>query len=219
MSKRKRNTNIVRNELFHIKLFRLLNLEQHNDIIEWCDDKRTIIIKNVKKVPHLFVSNYISKTKKLESIKKQFYLYRFEIENINNVIYKITHPVFRKNISEEELNSITRIKNIKSIYEEHKKEIQQIKNNRKKRKINIGGKSIEFCLDAVSFELENLDDIFDIEILEDIKINELIGYNIFRKDKLNIIMEQFDKYIKDCEFFEQVPELSISYNDICKFIK
>ena len=222
MSKRKTYV-ILPKYLFPVKLLKFLNLEKYNDIIAWHNDNCTIIIKNLKEISSLLVSNKISKTKELDSIKKQFNLYGFKIENINNKIYKIRHPIFRKNISDQELNSIRRnniysnnIHNNKNIYEMHSNEIEQ---SRKKRKVNVRGKSIEFCLNAVSDEvdkLENSDDIFDIEFLQNIKINELIGNNIFRKNKSSIIMEQFDNYIKDCKLFEEFTDYHISYNDICE---
>lgn len=228
---RKRNIeNISCQKIFPVKLLEFLNLEKHNDVIGWDIDLCTILIINIKKLPSLLVNYNILKTKNLDSIKKQFNLYGFTIINKN----KIVHPIFRKNIPIQELNCIRRnmkyqkidllSENIihnnfsinKSIFEEN---IGQI---RKKLKINVKGKSIEYCLDTVSDEvdkLENLDDIFDIEFLKNIKINELIGNNIFRLNKSDIIMEEFDNYVNDCELFKNFSDYEISYNDICKYIK
>lgn len=228
---RKRNIDTVScQKLFPVKLLEFLNLEKYNDVIGWDIDLCTILIINIKKLPSLLVKYNILKTTNLDSIKKQFNLYGFTIINRN----KIVHPIFRKNIPIQELNCIRRntkyekikSENIihsnfsinKSIFEEN---IEQIR-KKLKVKVNVKGKSIEYCLDAVSGEvneLENSDDIFNIEFLKNIKINELIGNNIFRLNKSDIIMEEFDNYVKVCELFEQFSDYEISYNDICKFIK
>lgn len=230
---RKRNIDTVScQKIFPVKLLEFLNLEKHNDVIGWDIDLCTILIINIKKLPSLLVKYNILKTTNLDSIKKQFNLYGFTIINRN----KIVHPIFRKYIPIQELNCIKRnmkyekikSENIihsnfsinKSIFEENIEE--NIEQFRKKLKVNVKGKSIEYCLDAVSSEvdeLENSDDIFDIEFLQNIKINELIGNNIFRLNKSDIIMEEFDNYVNDWELFEQFSDYEISYNDICKFIK